>query len=135
MVDTYQKGQKTLGKEKLLIKSNFFFSHSVLKRLVYYIHAKNQGLFRKGLMHCKNSDSLKWTTFSYKLCVYDTMTLFLKVYKTLYAKEKLLVTSIFSLSYVFKMLFLRVVKTNHCVIKVNSFPNKPWFYVSALQVY
>ena len=37
-------------KEKLLISSNFFFSHSVFKRLVMQTH-KNQGLFGKGLKH------------------------------------------------------------------------------------
>ena len=36
-------------KEKLLVTSNFFFSHSVFKRLVQQTH-KNQGLFGKGLI-------------------------------------------------------------------------------------
>ena len=37
-------------KEKLLIKSNFSFPHSVFKRL--FLHTcKNQGLFGKGLTH------------------------------------------------------------------------------------
>ena len=35
-------------KEKLLVTSNFFFSHSVFKRLVWQTR-KNQGLFGKGL--------------------------------------------------------------------------------------
>ena len=43
-------------KEKLLVTSNFSFSHCVFKRLVQQTH-KNQGLFGKGLMMdmCKNS--------------------------------------------------------------------------------
>ena len=42
--------KKTLWeKEKLLVTSNFFFSHSVLKRLVLYF-LKNKGLFGKGLI-------------------------------------------------------------------------------------
>ena len=43
------KKKKTLGeKEKLLITSNFSFSHSVFKRLVLQTH-ENQGLLGKGL--------------------------------------------------------------------------------------
>ena len=38
-------------KKKLLVTSNFFFSHSVFKRLVLQTH-KNQGLFGKGLKNC-----------------------------------------------------------------------------------
>ena len=42
-------GLKTLcEKEKLLVTSNFFFSHCVFKRLVHQTHEK-QGLFGKGL--------------------------------------------------------------------------------------
>ena len=44
------KGQKTLWeKEKLLVMSNFSFSHHVFKGLVLQTH-KNQGLFGKGLI-------------------------------------------------------------------------------------
>ena len=47
-----QKGRKHCGKkEKLLITSNFSFSHSVLKRLVLKT-GKNTGLFGKGLNLC-----------------------------------------------------------------------------------
>ena len=42
-------GRKHCGKEKLLIMSNFSFSHSVFKRLLVQTH-KNQGLFGKGLI-------------------------------------------------------------------------------------
>ena len=48
--ESSQNPQKTLWeKEKLLVTSNFSFSHSVFKRLVMQT-CKNQGLFRKGLI-------------------------------------------------------------------------------------
>ena len=50
MAESSHKGYKTQReKEKLLIMSNFSFSHSVFKRLVLQTR-KNQGLFGKGLM-------------------------------------------------------------------------------------
>ena len=49
MAESSPKGQKTLWeKVKLLVTSNFTFSHSVFKRLVMQTR-KNQGLFGKGL--------------------------------------------------------------------------------------
>ena len=49
MAENYLNGQKTLGeKEKLLVTSNFSFSHIVFKRLEL-LTQKNQGLFGKGL--------------------------------------------------------------------------------------
>ena len=49
MEESYPNGWKTLReKEKLLVTSNFSFSHSVFKRLVLQTR-KNQGLFGKGL--------------------------------------------------------------------------------------
>ena len=49
MAESSQKGEKTQWeKEKLLIASNFSFSHSVFKRPVLQTR-KNQGLFGKGL--------------------------------------------------------------------------------------
>ena len=49
MAEKYSKGYKTLWEqEKLLVTSNFFFSHSVFKRLVLQTR-KNQGLFGKGV--------------------------------------------------------------------------------------
>ena len=49
LAKSYLNGYKTLWeKEKLLIRSNFSFSHSVFKRLVLQT-CKNQGLFGKGL--------------------------------------------------------------------------------------
>ena len=49
MAESYPNGLKTLWeKEKLLVTSNFSFSHSVFKRFVLQTR-KNQGLFGKGL--------------------------------------------------------------------------------------
>ena len=49
MEESFSNGLKTLGeKEKLVVTSNFSFSHSVYKRLVLQTH-KNRGLFGKGL--------------------------------------------------------------------------------------
>ena len=49
MAETSSNGQKTMWeKEKLLVRSNFSFSHSVFKRLVLQA-CKNQGLLGKGL--------------------------------------------------------------------------------------
>ena len=49
MAEISTNGWKTLWeKKKLLVTSNFFFSHSVFKRLVLQTR-KNQGLFGKGL--------------------------------------------------------------------------------------
>ena len=51
MAESSPNRLKTLWeKEKLLVTSNFSFSLSVLKRLVLQT-SKNQGLFRKELMH------------------------------------------------------------------------------------
>ena len=49
MVESSPNGQKTLlEEEKLLVTSNFSFSHCVFRRLVLQT-CKNQGLFWKGL--------------------------------------------------------------------------------------
>ena len=49
MDESSPKGQKTLWEtEKLLITSNFSFSHRVFKRFVRQIY-KNKGLLGKGL--------------------------------------------------------------------------------------
>ena len=49
MEESFSNGKKTLlEKEKLLVMSNFSYSHSVFKRLVLQTR-KNQGLFGKGL--------------------------------------------------------------------------------------
>ena len=58
MAESSLNGKKTLwGKEKLLVMSNFFFSHKVFKRLLLYTR-RNQGLCGKGLKerkHCGKS--------------------------------------------------------------------------------
>ena len=49
VAESSPKGQKTLWeKEKLLVTSNFSFSHSIFKRVEVQTR-KNQGLFGKGL--------------------------------------------------------------------------------------
>ena len=49
MAESSPNGLKTLWeKEKLLVTSDFSFSHSVFKKLVLQT-GKNQGLFGKGL--------------------------------------------------------------------------------------
>ena len=49
MAESSSNGTKALWKkEKLLVRSNFSFSHSVFKRLVMQTR-KNQGLFGKGI--------------------------------------------------------------------------------------
>ena len=54
MGESSQNGKKTLWeKEKLLVTSNFSFSHSVFKRPVLQTR-KNQGLFGKGLNPTNN---------------------------------------------------------------------------------
>ena len=55
MAESSPKFWKTIWeKEKLLITSNFSFSHSVFKRLVMQT-CKNQGLFGKGLNTFSNN--------------------------------------------------------------------------------
>ena len=54
---------KTLcEKEKLLVASNFSFSRSVFKRLVWQTR-KNQGLFGKGLMMIEKLNCMKIMEF------------------------------------------------------------------------
>ena len=61
-------GLKTLcEKEKLLVTSNFSFSHSVFKRLVLQTH-KNQGLFGKGLK-CRLQFVSTWTSLKFVICL------------------------------------------------------------------
>ena len=48
LAETFQKGRKHWKKEKLLVTSNFFFSHSVFERTLLQT-CENQGLFGKGL--------------------------------------------------------------------------------------
>ena len=65
--------ENTVGeKEKLLIMSNFSFSHSVFKRLILQT-CKNQGLFGKGL-HKKLSADESHVTDSILLQWYNQTT-------------------------------------------------------------
>ena len=94
MAESSPNRQKTLWeKEKLLIMSNFSFSHIVFKRLVLQTR-KNQGLFGKGSRCClqfvsiliglkfcllvmAGLDGLKWqqTVCELTLCyMYETIT-------------------------------------------------------------
>ena len=57
MVKVLWKSIKHWEKEKLLITSNFSFSHSVFKRLVLQTR-KNQGLFGKGLNERKPYENI-----------------------------------------------------------------------------
>ena len=106
MAKSYLKGQKTLWeKEKLLVASNFSFSHGVFKGLVLQTR-KNKGFSGKGLnMELVN----KWQTTN---LVFNIMAKsYLKGQKTLWEKEKLLVASNFSFSHgVFKGLVLQTRK-------------------------
>ena len=63
MAQSFPNGKKTLSeKEKLLVTSNFSFSHSVFKILVLKTR-ENQGLFGKGLNN-KILDQSKLKAFS-----------------------------------------------------------------------
>ena len=63
MAESSPNGKKTLWeKEKLLVTSNFSFSHSVFKRPLLQTH-KNQGLFGKRLK---------------QVCLYDVKRALLK---------------------------------------------------------
>ena len=90
---------KTLWeKEKLLVTSNFSFSHSVFKRLVLQTR-KNQGLFGKGLnfwLNHKIFDQLKFKND--KINVTEKLEFVLEMAENIWEKEKMLVTSIFSFS-------------------------------------
>ena len=50
MEESFQKGRKQSGKEKLLVTSNFSFFHIIFKRFVLQTR-KNKGLLWKGLTH------------------------------------------------------------------------------------
>ena len=96
MAESFSRGYKTLWeKEKLLIMSNFSFSHSVFKRLLLQIR-KNQGLFGKGLKVCFSYNYLYLLTLSLTSPGFYVSAV--QVLKTQWEKEKLLVTSNFSLS-------------------------------------
>ena len=67
MAECSLNGLKTLcEKEKLLVMSNFSFSHSVFKRPVLQTR-ENQGLFGKGLKNVKIG--VKHHTINNKHCI------------------------------------------------------------------
>ena len=79
MAEYSLNGLKTLcEKEKLLVTSNFSFSHGVFKRLVLLTH-ENQGLFGKGLkdLHCRyvkpGACLGKGLTHSHTMTPFDTL--------------------------------------------------------------
>ena len=61
VTESSPNGTKTLWeKEKLLVTSNFSFSHSVFKKVLMQTR-KNQGLFGKELKDLKkNSTEIQW---------------------------------------------------------------------------
>ena len=74
MAESSPNGWKTLlEKEKLLVSSNFSFSHSVFKKLVL-LTRKNQGLFGKGLknVECKGKKILITSICSLFQSVHDS---------------------------------------------------------------
>ena len=67
------KGQKTLReKEKLLVTSNFSFSHSDFQRLVLQT-SKNQGLFGRGLTAGQSCLTSAKTIFEKKRLMYKVV--------------------------------------------------------------
>ena len=72
MAQSSPKRYKTLWeKEKLLVTSNFFFFHSVFKRLVQQTR-KNQGLFGKGL---KCLHRFSWNNYRPGKCMQTSFTI------------------------------------------------------------
>ena len=95
--DVLKKGRKHYGKMRnLLLMSNFSFSHSVVKRLV---------------LQTRKNQEFVWE-------MVKTLNLSFMGVKTLWEKEKMLVTSIFSFSRnVLKGFIPRGLKSCHCMIK------------------
>ena len=54
-------------KDKLLVMSNFFFFHSVFKRLALQTH-ENQTLFGEGLKYCETFSSVIWIIYNFPAC-------------------------------------------------------------------
>ena len=122
MAESYQNRYKTLWeKEKLLVTSNFSFSHSVFKRLVSQGH-KKVSLCGNMLPFPKRQilDSSKPKVFADNDFKFDKRLrkVLEKGRKHCGEKEKLLVTSNFSFSHsVLKELSSRHVKTRVCLGK------------------
>ena len=85
---------------------------------------KTQSNERNSLPHNKNVALSKWKAFTDNNIYVDQMiglSLIFDRKKTLWDKEKMLVTIISSFTHnVFKQLLLRFVKTQHCVAKILS---------------
>ena len=95
MAEGSPKGWKTLWeKEKLLVTSNFSFSHSVSKRFVIHT-CKNQGLFGKGLTPyytIPHFDALKIYSCGKhcekrRYCLLQAISSFLTMFSTLYGNH------------------------------------------------
>ena len=100
--EVFETGRIQWEKAKLLVTSNFSFSHSVFKRLALQIR-KNQGLFGKGLSYMYCLQMLPFWTKPKFCClgeVYCTVpTLNNCPFENIVGKEKkMLVTRIFSIS-------------------------------------
>ena len=94
-------------KKKMLVTSTFFFSHNVFKRLFPRLRQKSS-LCGKGLIdvHVKSNFFSKLYYFWLPLNPFPNKPWFLYVcstshFKTLWEKEKLLITSNFSFSHIF----------------------------------
>ena len=72
MTKFFKKGRKQREKEKLLITSNFSFSHSVFKSLVLQTR-KNRGLSGKGLIWCKGAKPQVFNPFQKQALVFTCL--------------------------------------------------------------
>ena len=133
MAESSPNRKKTMWeKEKLLITSNFSFSHSVFKRLILQTH-KTQSLFGKGLTlllkdkildqsNLEGFEDNKINDLKFELC-------FGKSRKHCAKNAKMLVTSIFSFSQMLsKGFFPSIVKSQDCVVEGQR--NLPETFVS-----
>ena len=124
MTGSSLKGKKTLWeKEKLLVMSNFSFSHSVFKRLVLQTR-KNQGLFGKGLTLSQTTNFRLFQTERVsrrQLEIWRNGRRFSKRVENT-EEQFLLYPQCFQ-----KTCAADTLKPGLVLEKVNSFPNKPWF--------
>ena len=120
MAESYLNRQKTLWeKEKLLITSNFSFSHGVFKRLELQT-CKNQGLFGKELrLRMLKGHRTSFNSLPQNPDLEQPKRR--RFWKTLREKKKMLVTSIFFFSHSVFYSYQRA------ELSFNPFPNKPWF--------
>ena len=115
MAESSPKGWKTLReKEKLLITSNFCFSHSVFKRLELQTH-KSQGLFGKGfpkqaqVFTCRQYRSFENTMGKGEIARNEQFLLFplcfLLVYRTFCHFNQIVICQLFTFGRVYNLLF------------------------------